>query len=78
MAVKAYVLVEVAIGRVAQVTQKIRELPNVVSADAVAGPYDVIAIVQAESAEEIGRLVMEKIHTIAGVNYTLTCVAVSA
>jgi DNA-binding Lrp family transcriptional regulator len=77
MMIKAYILIEAAIGKVAGVVAALGELPEVVSADPVAGPYDVIAVVQAEKAEYIGRMVMEKIHSIDGVNYTMTCVAVS-
>ncbi|MGC8874828.1 MAG: Lrp/AsnC family transcriptional regulator [Chloroflexia bacterium] len=74
---RAYVLIEAAIGKVSQVAQKVRALPGVVAADAVAGPYDVIAVVEGDSAERIGQLVLERIHSIEGVNYTMTCVVVT-
>jgi len=77
MPVRAYVLVEASIGKVGPAAEKIRALPGVVAADVVAGPYDIIATVEAASADAVGRLVMERIHTVAGVSYTLTCVVVS-
>lgn len=77
MSVRAYVLIEAAIGKVGPAAEKIRALPGVKAADVVAGPYDIIAIVEAENADAVGRLVMEKIHTVAGVSYTMTCVSVS-
>mgnify|MGYP000128081649 CR=1 FL=1 len=77
MAVRAYVLIEASIGKVSSAAENIRALPGVVAADAVAGPYDIIATVEANSADAVGRLVMEKIHAVAGVSYTMTCVVVS-
>ncbi len=77
MAVKAYVLIEVSIGRIPEVAANIRELPGVVEVDIVAGPYDIIAVVEGESPESVGRLVMQSLRVTPGVNYTLTCVAVS-
>jgi len=77
MVVKAYVLIEAAIGKVAQVAEKVRELPGVVATDVIAGPYDVIAVAQGETAEQIGQLVMKRIHGIAGVNYTMTCIVIT-
>lgn len=77
MAVRAYVLVEASIGKVAQAAQAIRALPGVTAAEVVAGPYDIIACIEAASAEHVGRLVMERVHTIPGVSYTMTCVVVS-
>jgi DNA-binding Lrp family transcriptional regulator len=77
MAVKAYILIEASIGQVAQVAERVRTLPSVAGADVVAGPYDVIAIVNADTPDHIGQLVMEQIHSIAGVNYTMTCVVIS-
>lgn len=78
MAVKAYLLMEVAIGKVSDVVAAVRELPHVVTADAVAGPYDIIAILEAEEADQIGQMVMDRVHQIAGINYTMTCIAVGA
>jgi DNA-binding Lrp family transcriptional regulator len=74
---KAYVLVEAAIGKVAQILKKVQAIPSVVDANAVAGPYDLIILLQAETPEKIGQLVMEQIHNIPGVNYTMTCIAIT-
>jgi DNA-binding Lrp family transcriptional regulator len=75
--VKAYILIEAAIGKLSHVLNEIRNLPNVTEANAVAGPYDIITVVQVETADDVGRLVLETIHSLAGVNYTMTCVAIS-
>jgi len=76
MAVKAYVLIEAAIGKAASVAAAVRNLATVVEVNIVAGPYDIVAEVQAETSEQVGRLVMEDIHNVDGVNYTMTCVVV--
>jgi DNA-binding Lrp family transcriptional regulator len=43
------------------------------SADAVTGPYDAIARAEADSLDELGRLVIQRIQSVAGVSRTLTC-----
>src|SRR4029453_7005468 len=53
----AYVLIESEVGKVARVAQAITDLDGVQLAEALAGPYDVIASLQAPSLEELGRLV---------------------
>ena len=73
---KAYVLVEVATGKVASVVKALRGVKGVESADSVTGLYDIIAIVEAPDSIAIGKVVTEAIHTIDGVTRTLTCFAV--
>ncbi|MBN1483980.1 MAG: Lrp/AsnC ligand binding domain-containing protein [Chloroflexia bacterium] len=77
MAVKAYILIESSIGKVEDVLAEIRKLPQVLEVNAVAGPYDIIAVLEAEQPEVIGRLVMERLHHIPGINYTMTCLAIT-
>ena len=76
MAIKAYVLIEVDIGKTRGVVEAIRRLKGVVSIDAVTGPYDAIAVIQAETMSEIGDLVVSVVHAVAGVSRTVTCIAV--
>ncbi len=78
MAAKAFVLIETAVGKTKEVVAKINQLPGVKSVDPVTGPYDVIAIVESESLNEIGDLVTGKIHPIAGISRTVTCLAIWA
>ncbi len=75
MTVKAYVLIETQVGRTKQVVDTIRKLPGVVSVDSVTGPYDAIAIVQAETLNDIGKLLVEKVHPASGISRTVTCLA---
>lgn len=72
---KAYVLIQVAAGKVASVAQAIRGAEGVQSADAITGPYDVIAVVEGADLNAIGKVVTEKIHAVEGVTRTMTCFA---
>ena len=76
MAAKAYVLIETAVGRTKEVTSAIKRLEGVKSVDPVTGPYDIIATVEGESLNDIGDLVTGKIHPIAGISRTVTCLAI--
>jgi len=76
MAIKAYVLIEANIGKTREVIGAIRRLKGVVSIDAVTGPYDAIAVIQAENMSEIGDLIVSMLHAVAGVSRTVTCMAV--
>jgi DNA-binding Lrp family transcriptional regulator len=69
----AYVLIETEVGKVAHVAQAITELDGVQLAEDLAGPYDVIANVQAPSLDELGRLVVSHIQVQDGVTRTVTC-----
>jgi len=54
----------------------LRQMEGVLSVDAVTGPYDVIAIVEGVNLNAVGDLVTGKIHPIAGISRTVTCLAV--
>jgi DNA-binding Lrp family transcriptional regulator len=69
----AYVLIESEVGKVAHVAQAITDLDGVQLAEDLAGPYDVIAKVQAPGLDELGRLVVFRIQIMDGVTRTLIC-----
>ena len=73
MAVAAYVLIQAETGRAFQVAEAVRASDGVISADTVAGPYDVIVKAQAPSLDELGRLVLSNIQTVEGIIRTFTC-----
>jgi len=77
MAVKAFVLIETGVGKTKEVVTALGKVEGVKSADAVMGPYDVIATIEAKDLEGIGNLVTEKIHPISGVSRTITCFVMS-
>ena len=75
MGVKAFVLIETAVGKTKDVTNALKQLKEVKSVDPVTGPYDVIAVIEGESLTDIGDLVTSKIHPILGISRTVTCLA---
>ena len=73
MSVSAYVLIQTEVGKAAQVSQEVAKVDGVVSADGVTGPYDVIALTEAGSMDELGRLVVSRVQLIDGITRTTTC-----
>jgi DNA-binding Lrp family transcriptional regulator len=72
----AYVLIETEVGKVAHVAQAITKLDGVQLAEDLAGPYDVIARIQAFGLDQLGRLVASRIQAVDGVTRTLTCTVI--
>lgn len=75
MAVKAYVLIEVEVGKTGGVVEAVEKLEGVKSADSVSGPYDVVAAIDVADLESVGS-VMKQIHSVTGVCKTTTLIAV--
>ena len=78
MAAKAFVLIETVVGKNKEVVAALRQLKGIKSVDTVTGPYDVIAIVEGETLNDIGDLVTGKIHPIGGISRTVTCLAIQS
>ena len=76
MQARAYVLIEAEAGQVGSVISALRELPGVSAADPVTGPYDIIVTIETPDPRDIGRLVMNEIHGVAGIKRTVTCLAI--
>jgi len=77
MGVRAYVLIQTEVGKAADVATEIRLIEGVTSADDVTGPYDVIAIAEADTFDNLGKLVVSRIQLIDGIVRTLTCPVVN-
>ncbi|MBA7617871.1 hypothetical protein ES703_25189 [subsurface metagenome] len=76
MSAKAFLLIEVAVGKSSEVVAALKEIEGVTSADCVTGPYDVIAVVEGERLDEIGGIVTGKIFGhIPGVPRIVSCMA---
>jgi DNA-binding Lrp family transcriptional regulator len=71
--INAYVLIQVKVGRSAEVGGQIARIENVISSDVVTGPYDVIALAEAPSMDDLAKLIVAKIQSTDGVTRTLTC-----
>lgn len=74
--IKAYILVQTEVGASAQVTRAIREIPGVVTAEDVAGPYDYIAEVEAATVQALGREVISRVQAVPRITRTTTCTVV--
>ena len=76
MAARAYILIEARVGKVTEVAARVRQLDGVKSVDPVTGPYDIIAVVEVESLNEIGNLIINKIQLVGGISRTVTCLTI--
>jgi DNA-binding Lrp family transcriptional regulator len=73
VSVSAYILIQTEVGKAASVAQQIGNLDGVASAEDVTGPYDVIVRAEAGSVDELGKLVVANVQSVAGITRTLTC-----
>jgi DNA-binding Lrp family transcriptional regulator len=66
-------LIQTEVGKAAQVATAIAEIAGVTRAEDVTGPYDVIVRAEAETVDELGRLVVARVQSVDGITRTLTC-----
>jgi DNA-binding Lrp family transcriptional regulator len=71
----AYVLINAEVGLVAGLVKELRNIEGVVEAYSVAGPYDIVAKVQAERFEQVAEVVTRRVHRLTGIRNTLTLFA---
>ena len=74
--VHAYILIQTEVGKAAQVASTISEIDGVTKAEDVTGPYDVIVRAEADTMDDLGRMVVSKVQMIEGITRTLTCTVV--
>lgn len=78
MAAKAYVLIRTAPGLTKSIYGTLRISPVVTSVEMIAGPYDLIAVVEAADANMILATIMNDVRPAAGIRDTLTCLVIPA
>jgi DNA-binding Lrp family transcriptional regulator len=71
--VQAYILIQTEVGKAAAVASEVRAVSGVTEADDVTGPYDVIVRAEAETVDDLGKLVVARIQSVEGITRTLTC-----
>ena len=76
MATKAFILIETAVGKTREVVGALQGVEGLLSVDVVTGPYDIIAVVEAADLNSVGAVVTGNVHTITGIQRTVTCLAV--
>ena len=72
MPVRAYVFIRTLKRNAAAVVKGLARIKNVKLARIVSGRYDVVALVEAETIEEIGNIVLKRIQRVRGVQSTET------
>jgi len=77
MVVQAYILIQTEVGKAAAVAREIAELKGVTQAEDVTGPYDVIVRAEADTVDDLGRLVVARVQSVDGITRTLTCPVVN-
>ncbi|MDH4222315.1 MAG: Lrp/AsnC ligand binding domain-containing protein [candidate division Zixibacteria bacterium] len=75
MAIKAFILIEMEPRSINGALEVLNELPQIKSATAVAGPYDIVAILESKSYEDIPRIITKQIQAVEGVLKTTTLLA---
>jgi DNA-binding Lrp family transcriptional regulator len=73
---RAYILIRTRAGELPAVVAQTRRVSGVREANMTFGPYDAVAIVEADDLNAIGRLVARDIQPIPGILETLTCLAI--
>jgi DNA-binding Lrp family transcriptional regulator len=73
---KAFILINIRTGEIADVVRHLGKLPQVREVNMTFGPYDAVAIVHADDLNHLGRVLANDIQPIAGIEETLTCLAV--
>lgn len=71
--VQAYILIQTEVGKASTVAETIAKIRGVIQAEDVTGPYDVIVRAQADTVDELGRMVVAKVQQVDGITRTLTC-----
>jgi DNA-binding Lrp family transcriptional regulator len=78
MAARAYVLIRTQPGLTRAIYSALKVRPIVQSVEMVTGPYDLIAVVEASSTNEVLTTIMEDIRQASGVYDTVTCLVIPA
>lgn len=75
---KAYVLIKIRPGDIKEVVRRLQEISHVLEANMTFGPYDAVAVVEAEDLAGLGTLIASSVQPLPGVEQTLTCLAVES
>lgn len=73
MAVSAYVLIQTEVGQAAVVAEEVADIVGITAAEGVTGSYDVIARAEADTVDDLGKMVVSRVQMVAGITRTVTC-----
>ncbi|MFJ9696865.1 Lrp/AsnC family transcriptional regulator [Kitasatospora sp. NPDC101183] len=71
--VQAYILIQTEVGKATAVAETIGKIPGIITAEDVTGPYDVIVKAEADTVDDLGRMVVATVQKVEGITRTLTC-----
>jgi DNA-binding Lrp family transcriptional regulator len=74
--IKTYVLIQTEAGKTGRVVEAVMHVKGVTAAEGVTGPYDVVALAEARSLDELIRRVIGSIQGMESVIRTLPCTVV--
>jgi uncharacterized protein with GYD domain len=74
---RAYVLIHTELGKTQEAVAALRQLPGARMVNIVAGPYDIVAVIEAPNPTALGEMVLSTIHSLPGIKDTLTLIAVA-
>nr|WP_206342791.1 Lrp/AsnC ligand binding domain-containing protein [Streptomyces scabichelini] len=66
-------MIQTEVGKASTVAETISKISGVIQAEDVTGPYDVIVRAQADTVDDLGRMVVAKVQQVDGITRTLTC-----
>lgn len=72
----AYVLINCDLGLEQLVINKLKSIPNIIEITGVFGVYDIIAKIEAETANDLREIITWKIRKIKEIRSTLTLMAI--
>ncbi len=73
MTANAYILINVRAGEARRVLSELSKIKEITHIDAISGPFDIIATITAPDFNTIGRVIIDKIQPIMGIERTITC-----
>ena len=73
---QAYLLIETNVSKTLPLEKALIKIKGVKTVSTVTGPFDIIILLEADSPEQIGQIILKKIRLLPGIVRTLTCVVV--
>lgn len=73
MAVSAYILIQTEVGKATRVAGEVAKIAGITSAEGVTGSYDVVARAQADTVDDLGKMVLSRVQLVPGITRTVTC-----
>lgn len=74
--ISAYVMIKSELGVQNDVFTKVLKINGVKKAHTIVGPWDLIAFVESEDINTLGKTVISRIQNLKGIRDTMTCIVV--